>query len=153
MHVKICVDCGEEYRPEVAVCADCGGRLEERSDDAPRAKKAPAPMDEAPADEGEAELTDPVLYADRVGELRPPADQLLEAGIDFQLRPSPGAGYGLFVKTDDRERALAACGLLADAGGSGDVKTCPACATALGADATECPECGLAVGFEPDDLP
>ena len=26
MHVRVCRDCGEEYRPEIAVCADCGGR-------------------------------------------------------------------------------------------------------------------------------
>ena len=30
MHVRVCVECGEEYRPEVAQCADCGGDLEDR---------------------------------------------------------------------------------------------------------------------------
>ena len=33
MHVRVCVECGEEYRPEIAVCADCGGALEDRRDD------------------------------------------------------------------------------------------------------------------------
>ena len=29
-HVRVCRECGEEYRPEVVRCADCGGELEDR---------------------------------------------------------------------------------------------------------------------------
>ena len=29
-HVRVCRDCGEEYRPEIVRCADCGGELEDR---------------------------------------------------------------------------------------------------------------------------
>ena len=28
--VKVCRDCGEEYRPEATRCSDCGGELEDR---------------------------------------------------------------------------------------------------------------------------
>ena len=29
-HVRVCRECGEEYRPEIVRCADCGGELEDR---------------------------------------------------------------------------------------------------------------------------
>jgi hypothetical protein len=32
MHVRVCRDCGEEYRPDILVCADCGGVLEDVTD-------------------------------------------------------------------------------------------------------------------------
>ena len=156
MHVKICVDCGEEYRPEVAVCADCGGRLEETSDDAPRAKPGPRPPEatEGEADlEGEAEFTDALAYTDRAGDLRADADRLVEAGIDFRIRPSQPTGYRLLVAAEDRERALAAIGMLVEPeSADADVKSCPACGTALSGDAVDCPECGLQVGFQADEI-
>ena len=34
-HVRVCRDCGEEYRPEVVRCADCGGVLEYRFEGEP----------------------------------------------------------------------------------------------------------------------
>jgi hypothetical protein len=150
MHVKVCVDCGEEYRPEIAVCADCGGRLEVRSGDGEGA------VPETPSAPGgphpDADFTDSILHAERATDLRDQADQLVEAGIDFILRPATPAGYRLLVTADDRERALAALGLLADDAGATDggdsARRCPACGTAVPAEVADCPECGLAVGDE-----
>ncbi len=147
MHVRICVDCGEEYRPEVTTCADCGGRLEDRTDDGERLVATVPPAPEEVEEDPEGDFTDSVLHAERAVDLRSEADRLIEAGIDFRLRPSPPAGYRLLVAPDDRERALSVLGLLADPGASGDgVKSCPACGTALAPEAADCPECGLAVG-------
>src|SRR4029079_9217687 len=30
MHVRICPECDEEYRPEIVTCVDCGATLEDR---------------------------------------------------------------------------------------------------------------------------
>jgi hypothetical protein len=147
MHVRVCVECGEEYRPEIVACADCGGRLEDRHDDGERTV---LPTD-APGDtvsHPEAEFTETVLRAEKVTDLTPEADQLVEEGIPFRLRPAPEGGYRLLVPPPDRDRALALLGLLAD--GTPRAAECPACGTAVPAAADECPECGLAVGDEPE---
>jgi hypothetical protein len=150
MHVRVCVDCGEEYRPEIAACADCGGRLEDRTDDGERTVVPDAAPEERVADPDE-EFTDAVMHADRAGDLRSEADRLVEAGIDFRLRPSKQAGYRLLVTAGDRERALALLGLLVDHGSATDAaRSCPACGSEVRDGVAECPECGLAVGDEPD---
>lgn len=153
MHVRVCVECGEEYRPEIVVCADCGGQLEDRHDDGDRTVILPAaePADTSP--QRDAEFTESVLHAEKVTDLTSEADRLVEAGIAFRLRPARGAGYRLLVTAPDRDRALAALGLLADDGASGAERSCPACDTRLPAGAVECPECGLAAGDEPGDVP
>src|SRR5262249_45059506 len=33
MHGRACRECGEEYRPEILLCTDCGGTLEDRDDE------------------------------------------------------------------------------------------------------------------------
>lgn len=150
MHVRVCVDCGEEYRPEIVACADCGGRLEDRTDDGERTIAPPSAPEPRAADPDDA-FTEPVLDADRAGDLRSAADRLVEAGIEFRLRPSKLAGYRLLVNPGDRERALALLGLLADhASPTGAVRSCPACGSEVRDGIAECPECGLAVGDEPD---
>lgn len=150
MHVRVCIECGEEYRPEIVVCADCGGQLEDRHDEGERtviASQAPAPSG-ASAD---AEFTETIFQADKATELTGYADRLLEAGIPFRMRPATGAGYVLRIAPEDRDRALAALGMLADAAARGAEGSCPACDTRLPAGAVECPECGLAAGDEPDE--
>lgn len=149
MHVKVCVDCGEEYRPDIAVCADCGGRLEVRSADAEQASAAPAATG-APEPHPDAALTEGILFSERATDLRSEADRLVEAGIDFILRAATPAGYRLLVTAEDRERALSVLGLLADVATRTDVRSCPACGSAVSMDTAECPECGLNVGDEPD---
>jgi hypothetical protein len=149
MHVRVCVDCGEEYRPEITACADCGGQLEDRHDDGDRTVlPAAEPVESGP--QTDAEFTETILQANKATALTGEADRLVEAGIAFRLRPARGAGYGLLVTAADHDRALAALGLLADEGARGAERSCPACGVAVLPGAADCPECGLAVGDEPD---
>ena len=148
MHVRVCVDCGEEYRPEIVACADCGGRLEDRdgAGDRPPAPAAEPAEDHSP----EADFTHTVSRAEKATDLTEHADRLVEAGIPFRLRPARGAGYRLLVTSEDNDRALSLLGLLADRtpADPDTVRPCPACETPVQPGAAECPECGLAVGDE-----
>ncbi len=130
MHVRVCVECGEEYRPEITVCADCGGQLEDRHDDGERTV-LPAAEPAASGPPTDAEFTETILHAEKATDLTGEADRLVEAGIAFRLRPARGAGYRLLVTAADRDRALAALGLLADEGARGAERSCPACETRL----------------------
>jgi pyruvate/2-oxoglutarate dehydrogenase complex dihydrolipoamide acyltransferase (E2) component len=142
MRVRVCVDCGEEYRPEIESCADCGGRLEDR-DDEEMASPPSAPAEEELEAAGEDEPGDSVMHAERAPSLTTAADRLAQEGIAFRIRPGEH-GYDLRVAAADRDRAL---GLHAESGRAGE---CPACETPLPAGAVECPECGLAAGDDPD---
>ena len=42
-HVRVCRECGEEYRPEVVRCADCGGELEDRFEGEEEGRRPPGP--------------------------------------------------------------------------------------------------------------
>jgi hypothetical protein len=168
--VRVCVDCGEEYRPEVARCVDCGGVLEDRHDDdgtsAPLALEAPADSDQ-PFPGGR-----PLAVSAHARELVPLADRLLEAGLKFRIssRDALGderpRGFELLVKDLDRSAAtLAVADLVGpesgvtllevrarvDAAAAEDTETelrCPACDTLVAASATECPDCGLGLEGE-----
>ena len=149
MHVRVCVECGEEYRPEITACADCGGRLEDRHDDVDRsAVPATEPPEMGP--EPDAEFTETIFHADLATALTAEADRLVEAGIAFRLRPARSAGYELLVTGPDRDHALEALGLLADEGAQDAERSCPACGAAVQPGVVDCPECGLTVGDEPD---
>ena len=149
MHVRVCVECGEEYRPEIMACADCGGQLEDRHDDGERTV-LPADEPGASGPQTDAEFTETIFQAEKATDLRGEADRLVAAGITFRLRPARGAGYQLLVTAPDRDRALAALGLLAAEGARGSDGSCPACGTPLPAGAVECPECGLVAGDDPE---
>jgi hypothetical protein len=160
MHVRVCVECGEEYRPEIAVCADCGGALEDRRDDDGGDERF-GPGRAAPAgalsDEGDAGFTDSVQRADTAGGLTAAADQLAAEGIPFRIRPARrvsgseyAAGYRLLVAPDDREDALRALGLLAPERAGDESRQCPACESAIPSGTLECPECGLVAGDDPN---
>jgi hypothetical protein len=149
VHVRVCVECGEEYRPEIVACADCGGRLEDRHDDGERAV-VPAVEPDASGPEDDAEFTETVVLAEKVNDLTAEADRLVEAGMAFRMRPAQGTGYRLLVTSADRDRALAVLGLLADEGAPAGERSCPACESPLLTGAPECPECGLVVGNEPE---
>lgn len=152
MHVRVCAECGEEYRPEITVCADCGGRLEDRHDDGERTV-LPAVETATGGPPSDAEFTETIFHAEKATDLTGEADRLVEAGITFRLRPAPGAGYRLLVTAADRDRALSALGLLADEGARGSERPCPACQTMLPPGAVDCPECGLAAGDDPGQEP
>lgn len=148
MLYKVCRDCGEEYRPEIERCADCGGELDLASDDG----SIPPPAqedDEAP----QATLTDgvPLTRVDRAASLRPLADALAGASIPFGVRSGPH-GFELLVAPDDLDRAAE---LVAPHLGLSPVEGppthCPACEEALPAGTTECPSCGLGLGLAGED--
>ncbi len=166
MHVRVCRDCGEEYRPEIVSCADCGGKLEDRYEEEQNEERRSPPPAEAPAPPAAETLGyRPVFVTGRAAALVPLAERLREAGIDFRLREAPkeprasAASFSLLVRDEDAERALRE---LAPLLGEGDVaddmhavesdfeggayRHCPACRTDLPAGALECRECGLALG-------
>ena len=174
MHVRVCVDCGEEYRPEVARCADCGGELEDRHDDGGTFESTTTSRIAASADEPLPGAR-PLALASDARDLVPLADALLRAGLAFRIaaRELPGderpRGFELRVQDPDRRAALRVVVPLMESGGgvtllelvasdtadpvedAGDEPSCPACEARLPASAKECPECGL--GLAGEDAP
>lgn len=165
-HVRVCRDCGEEYRPGIASCADCGGELEDRR---PGASPPPAPA-AAPEAVHEAELAGyrTLFLTPRATDLVPLAERLREARIEHRLAEQapqePGAPprYAILVRDADGRAALLALAELIAPGDPGvDVHAietrfdpergylqCPACGTGAVAGASECPECGLGLAGE-----
>jgi ribosomal protein L40E len=166
-HVKVCRDCGEEYRPQATRCADCGGELVDRQldeDGLLEGANSPEPGAEV-GDPGEA--TGRVLFATpRASELVPLAEELREQGLPYRLLERPPhregapATYALVVpeeEADAAQRALAplvapehdpAATAAVEAHfepGSG-YRQCPACGAEQPSGAGECAECGLTLG-------
>jgi hypothetical protein len=160
-HVRVCRDCGEEYRPEVVRCADCGGELEDR-----RLGEEPETLPTTAADPAVvAELAGyRVLFTTpRAADLVPLAERLRETGVPYRLAEQPGLAegapprYALLVPDADAAGALGALADLVapheDAAGVHAVETrfepgrgytqCPACGEECAPGATECRECGL----------
>ena len=96
MHVRVCVDCDEEYRPDITTCADCGGRLEDRHDGGAGETSGPSAGTAGETteddDSSEADFTETLLHSENATDLTKPADQLVEAGIPFRLRPDRPSG-------------------------------------------------------------
>ena len=168
MHVRVCRDCGEEYRPEITVCADCGGTLEDRHEDedgATVARHEVEPTGSAPPDLSGHRA---VFSTTQANALVPLAEALRAAGLAFVLsetRPDdqrPYSTFGLFVRDEDAASALRTLAPLLGAEGDpeklhavesafrteGGYERCPACEAALPPEARECPECGLALAAE-----
>lgn len=162
MHVRVCRECGEEYRPDIAVCADCGGELADRYEDERGHVVAPA------AEPMEPGVPARALFSGTPAGLRVLADTLVGSGVPFQLVAEEKLGFTrydlarlvLVVPEAEAERALDA---LAEHRGRGtelgfaDLATtwggdheddvpCPACDAQVPADAGSCPECGLELG-------
>lgn len=162
MQVRVCRDCGEEYRPEAVRCTDCGGELEDRlldEDGNPieteGGQEAPAPV----------EIQRRVLFVtSRAAEIVPLADALREAAIEFHLAEQPAtpeggaARYALLVAEGDVAAAERALGSLitpeeAEEQQAADshfdprqgYMECPACGASQPKGAVECGECGLAL--------
>jgi ssDNA-binding Zn-finger/Zn-ribbon topoisomerase 1 len=159
MHVRVCRDCGEEYRPDVVRCADCGGELEDRFGD----EGGGAPPEETAA----AELAGyRVLFlTPRAADLVPMAERLREARLEYRLAEQSGAEggparYALLVPEGDAASALQVLADIVapheDKEGIHAVETrfdaehgyleCPACGARTAGGAAECPECGLGLG-------
>jgi hypothetical protein len=159
--VKICRECGEEFRPEILRCTDCGGELETRFEEDGTAWPSPQDREEIVPDPRPAGDYQPIAWSGHAAELTPLADRLVEAGIPFYLRPRASeagqgaAGYEVRVRQEEREAALREMAALGPAaagspeGGKGP-ESCPACGHALTQGALECPDCGLAVGEPPE---
>lgn len=154
MLVKHCPDCAEDYMPHVDVCADCGGALVTRDDEAVSA--APAPPVLPP---GDYRL---LLHSDRAAELDPLVARLAAAQVPARVEVAArGQGFDLKVREPERGRALELLGdVLGDAAAGeealsrhfdaerGGYAVCPACESALPSGAAECTECGLLLGGE-----
>lgn len=183
MHVRTCVECGEEYQPDAMICTDCGGRLQDRLDDG---GSRPAVPDSSPAESApdpDAAFTERIVREDVATDLVTAADRLVDKGIECRVWPAqrpkraafaladddgrgdaalaPGPGYWLWVTAADRDRALAVLGLSAAAEaeanahgeGSGGSRACPACGAAVPSGVIDCPECNLAVGDDAAEDP
>ncbi len=170
--VKICRDCGEEYRLEAVRCADCGGELLTRELDESGGVAPPEGPGEQEGEEIEGELSEPRVVFETVhaADLVPLAEGLREAQIDYRLlekRPnSDGApvSFALVVQEKDADHALDALRrLLAPQGEAGELHAldsryqegrgyvhCPACGAEQDPAAGECGECGLVLGAPED---
>jgi len=173
VHVRVCRDCGEEYRPEIVSCGDCGGKLEDRYEadqdgdpDSPSPGASPRPPEpEVP------ELTGycPIFSTDQAPALVPLAERLRDAGMAFHLRESASgsrrsaARYHLLVPVSDADQARRELApLLGEGEGAqpargidsefadGSYRRCPACGAPLSGAPLECPGCGLALGKTED---
>ncbi len=149
MHVRVCRECGEEYRPEIAVCSDCGGALEDHYEGIESSADDSELRARAPVAEFSAGPLVPVATAGTASEIEPLGRRLGEAGIRFAVRGSIRS-FELLVATDDHEPALAAleAGAGGDAASMEPIAACPACGTKLTQATLECPECGLGLGAE-----
>lgn len=158
MHVRVCSECGEEFRPEIARCSDCGGALVDRHDDE-GAGSTGATAFEAAVD------TRPLAHAADVRDLVRLADGLRKAGIPSRITQGEAsdqarsAGFDLGVRDGDRLAAMAVLEFVS--GGvtvldappatedeRGEV-VCPACGTFVSEGVIECLECGLILGSDP----
>jgi ribosomal protein L32 len=159
-HVRVCRDCGEEYRPHVVRCADCGGELEDRHGG--EGTEAPAP---ARPDEAAAELLGyrALFMTPRAADLVPMVERLREARLEHRLAEQPGTGegapprYALLVRDGDAASALRVLAdIVAPHEEAEDIHAietrfdaehgyleCPACGARTASGTVECPECGL----------
>jgi hypothetical protein len=151
MHVRLCPECGEEFRPEIVTCSDCGATLVDHWEGEPEeGEDVPLPpRPETPSAARPPEGFKPVASASTAIEIDPIARTLGAAGIVFAVTGAVNH-FSLLVAPEDVERALALLGV-GEAPPEAHA-TCPAC----GADvqgAGECPDCGLALAGDPEGLP
>lgn len=162
VHVRVCKECGEEYRPDIVSCADCGGELEDVFED----EGAPSPRRQEAAEPEVLDLSDhrAVFQTSRATDLVPLAERLTESKIAFHLVEGGEAGarasYSLVVPEADVRAALQALADLVAPHAEGDevhaLEThyeegrgyvqCPACGAQQGSGLAECAECGLILG-------
>ena len=162
--VRVCRECGEEYRPDILVCADCGGELETRRADEEVARPPAQEAAETEAVEG----YHAAFATSRAKDLVPLCERLRVAGLEYRLAERAAnadeglpARYSLLVPEAAAAQAIEALAeLIAPHEKGGDMRAiqdgfdhqqqgylqCPACGAKTAADAKECPECGLGLG-------
>ena len=159
-HYKICPACRTEYRLVATRCADCDVDL---VDAATLASEDEARKAFPPASELDCVRVAPI------GWIRALSEALQERGVAHRVEPASAADapdgqspdvfgsaqlFGLYVQSEqvpparDLDDSIAAQVLpeAAPTLAEGEQEACPACGTALAADATECPDCGLVFG-------
>jgi ribosomal protein L40E len=168
-HVRVCRECGEEYRPEATRCSDCGGELEDRRLDESGdflEPEAAAPIEAAspPEDLSNHRV---VFVTPRAAELVPLAEALRADEVPYRLAEQPARVEGAssrFALLVPEPAVPAALRALAphvapdhDAEQIEGVETsfepergyvrCPACGVEQPPGASdECRECGLGLG-------
>ncbi len=163
LSVKVCRDCGEEYRLEAIQCADCGGELEVRALDESGERTQ---IDEAPPEPTEARNHRVVFVTPAASELVPLVEALRAGGVPHRLaeqsaRASRAAPrYALLVPEEEAAAALRILApLLAPEAQAEHVESiesrfqpehgylrCPACGAEQAGKSLECAECGLGLG-------
>ena len=171
--VRVCSDCGEEYRADAVVCVDCGGALLDRTLD-DEGNPLPVETGEAPAPPPAATLERRIVFVTaRVAEVVPLAEALREAAIEYHLAEQPASvegappRYALLVDEAEAGAALRALApLIAPEESQADMQAlearfeagrgyvaCPACGAAQPPGAVECAACGLTLGAESEGAP
>jgi RNA polymerase subunit RPABC4/transcription elongation factor Spt4 len=172
---KVCRRCGEEYRPEIERCTDCGGELEARYDDGHGGVMPATPLATEHATGGEpaAASTDrhtpgesSIYSSHAAADLKPLAERLIEVEIPFRFvchrptAPKDPASFELLVNNDNLEHAFRVVAPLLDADpealvaverafdAEGGYRSCPACGQPLNSGAAKCPACALALRAE-----
>ncbi|HXY40450.1 MAG TPA: hypothetical protein VEQ10_12315 [Vicinamibacteria bacterium] len=169
-YVRVCRECGEEYRAGVARCSDCGGELQDLQLDE---DGYPVAADEEPS-EAAAEPAPPVerrllFVTSQATELEEKARALGESGIEYHVAEQPGTAkgapgsYALLVAEADAAEALRTLAALLDEEQSDELHAletrfqdgryvaCPACGAEQSAGTVECRECGLVFGAEAEN--
>ena len=157
--MRVCRDCGEEYRPEIVRCADCGGELEDRY---PGERGLAAGAADAAARRPSSPAIRVLFMTPRATDLVPMAERLREVAIEHRLAEQPGTvegappRYAMLVREADagrRSQPSPTSSRRTTTGRLHAVETrfdpergylqCPACGPTRPPGATECPECGL----------
>jgi len=149
MHVRVCPECGEEFRPEIVTCSDCGATLVDEWEGEGGAGETDAPPPrETPSAARPPEGFKPVASAATAAEIDPAARALGAAGIVFAVTGAINH-FSLLVAPEDVGRALDVLGVAEP--GPEPHHACPACGADVGG-AQECPDCGLALAGDPEAL-
>ena len=163
--VRHCPRCRTDYRPEIQICAECGGELETRAEEM---SEEEAPV-EPPAGQYRS-----LYYSGDIGDLESLAGPLNQVGIPFRIGALgeqevtlvPHHRFHLMVRDEDREQAREILSHLADttglslADGAAEqnfdpergYRSCPACQASLPAGARKCPDCGLSLSGSSEPL-
>jgi len=156
MNVRVCPDCGEEFRPEIVRCSDCGALLRDSLEGAVDSGAGNV-LGEAGRSQAEppaaVEIQKRSLYtSNRISEIQPLAQRLGAAGMQFWVE-SAGDSWTVLVAEVDEARGRVIAGELfgifepaASFDPEAGYSECPACGHALPPAVEECPECGLIVG-------
>jgi len=153
--VKICRECGEEYRPETLRCADCGGELDERFlDEAGEVVEPEASATEATAQAEDLANHRVVFVTPRAADLVPLAEALRENEVPYRLAEQTARAehapprYALLVPDSEAAAALRTLAPFLAPEAEAELAHCPACGAARAPGATECAECGLGLADE-----